>query len=427
MTGTEPQFEHDKYEELCALATAGVLSAAENDALFAHLEECEECREAFAEYQSVATDGMAFLAKRRGVPPKTTSFDESVALTRLMKAAGSSRPRSTPIAPPSKKRPARTRILTRGSIAAVLLMGISIGAYRIGELRTRHADILDRRVLLSSALTQAAAEKQALAGTIELDNSRIAALEQQADASKRETEQLRLKTKTSDESLAAVTGSMNAANTKANAQIATLTQERDVNAAHLRDAERLYQSVQDEINTLRDQHRQDLLHMASLETRTDTLGATLKDESARAKSDEQLLSADGDIRDLIGARNLYIADIMDVDQNGDSRKAFGRVFYTKTKSLIFYAYDLDRQPGVRRTSIFQVWGRTGSNDHSPINLGILYMDSATNRRWTLRVDNPQELSRLDSIFVTIEPRQQIEKPTGKPFLYASLQRVPNHP
>ena|GEM_PF-6092069 len=37
----------------------------------------------------------------------------------------------------------------------------------------------------------------------------------------------------------------------------------------------------------------------------------------------------------IGARNLYIADIMDVNESGESRRPFGRVFYTKTKSLIF--------------------------------------------------------------------------------------------
>jgi hypothetical protein len=43
------------------------------------------------------------------------------------------------------------------------------------------------------------------------------------------------------------------------------------------------------------------------------------------------------------------------------------------------------------------------------------------------VDNPEQLARLDSVFVTIEPREQTDKPTGKPFLYASLRREPNHP
>jgi hypothetical protein len=55
------------------------------------------------------------------------------------------------------------------------------------------------------------------------------------------------------------------------------------------------------------------------------------------------------------------------------------------------------------------------------------MDSESNSRWTLRVNNPEQLSRLDAVFVTVEPHERTDKPTGKPFLYASLKREPNHP
>ena len=47
----------------------------------------------------------------------------------------------------------------------------------------------------------------------------------------------------------------------------------------------------------------------------------------------------------MGARKLYIADVFDVDSGSRTRKPFGRVFYTQSKSLIFYAFDLDRQTG----------------------------------------------------------------------------------
>lgn len=40
----------------------------------------------------------------------------------------------------------------------------------------------------------------------------------------------------------------------------------------------------------------------------------------------------------------------DVAKNGATRKPFGRIFYTKDKSLIFYGYDLDQQPGIHDTS-----------------------------------------------------------------------------
>jgi hypothetical protein len=210
-------------------------------------------------------------------------------------------------------------------------------------------------------------------------------------------------------------------------KVAALQKERDAGGTALRSAQDRYQTVAAELNRLRTQHQRDMLQLASLNGSVDSLTVRLSEQDKRASADEHFLAADRDIRNLIAARNLYIADIMDVKGTGQSRKPFGRVFYTKTKSLVFYAYDLDQQPGVRRTSTFQVWGRTGSGDQKPINLGILYRDSATRRCWTLHVDDPQQLSRLDSIFVTIEPHRQTDRPTGKPFLFASLQRLPNHP
>jgi len=57
---------------------------------------------------------------------------------------------------------------------------------------------------------------------------------------------------------------------------------------------------------------------------------------------------------------------------------FGRVFYTQGKSLIFYAFDLDRQRGVVNGNTFQVWGQkeTAEGEQAlPLNLGILYMDN----------------------------------------------------
>jgi len=55
-------------------------------------------------------------------------------------------------------------------------------------------------------------------------------------------------------------------------------------------------------------------------------------------------------------------------------------FYTQGKSLIFYAFDLDRQGGVVNANTFQVWGQkeTAQGEQAlPLNLGILYMDNET--------------------------------------------------
>jgi len=56
----------------------------------------------------------------------------------------------------------------------------------------------------------------------------------------------------------------------------------------------------------------------------------------------------------MGARELYMADVHDVSGKGTAQ-TYGRVFYTKGKSLIFYAFDLDAQPGIQNAKSFQAW------------------------------------------------------------------------
>jgi hypothetical protein len=207
-------------------------------------------------------------------------------------------------------------------------------------------------------------------------------------------------------------------------------EERDKLASQLHEAEQAYQLVQAELTTLRAEHDRVLVRSTSLESKIDELSASAREQEHRLKDDEQYLSSDRDIRELMGARKLYIADVFDVDSGSRTRKPFGRVFYTQSKSLIFYAFDLDHQPGVKSASAFQVWGQrdaeSGEKNH-PTNLGILYMDSESNRRWVLRLDDPRQLAEIDAVFVTVEPHGGSHKPTGKPFLYALLRREANHP
>jgi hypothetical protein len=425
MTDFNSQLAHEKYEELCALSTAGVLTAAESELLSHHLKTCARCEEAFAQYQQLVADGMPFLADPYAVRGNAHQFDEPSARARLMQAAEMATPQPPPVKIRNKSRFWNQPWIT-GLVAASLAVAVGAGSYWTGTYST------GKRLQYAGAESQdisnqAVAKEWSLNSTIQKDKQQIAILEQNAVADANEVEKLRAASQTSLNRVAEVADAMNVSNKTADAQVAALMQERDAAASKLREAEKMYQSVQDEVTSLRSQRQIDLVHLASLETRADNLTAALNDESKQSKTDEQYLASDKDIRDLIGARNLYIADIMDVNESGQSQKPFGRVFYTKTKSLVFYAYDLDRQPGVKRTSTFQVWGRAGASDKKSINLGMLYMDSATNRRWTLRVDNPDQLARLDAVFVTIEPRAQAENPTGKPFLYASLRREPNHP
>ena len=102
---------------------------------------------------------------------------------------------------------------------------------------------------------------------------------------------------------------------------------------------------------LRTPHRQ-----PPFKIKVNDLTRLLQERQTTIDQQQELLARDRDIRELMGARDLYIAEVHDVAGTGTTSKPYGRVFYTKGKSLIFYAYDLDQQKAARNTSTFQVWG-----------------------------------------------------------------------
>jgi len=147
---------------------------------------------------------------------------------------------------------------------------------------------------------------------------------------------------------------------------------------------------------------------------------------AEVAKGQDLLEHDRDIRELMGARDLYMADVHDVSGRG-TEKTYGRVFYTKGKRLIFYAFDLDAQPGVQSASSFQAWGRKGPDKQQARSLGIFYEDNVSKKRWVLKADDPKSLEDIDAVFVTVEPNGGSQHPSGKQLLFAYLRISPNHP
>jgi hypothetical protein len=159
-----------------------------------------------------------------------------------------------------------------------------------------------------------------------------------------------------------------------------------------------------------------------------SLNQKLEDQSSKVDRERELLSAGREIRDLIAARNLHIIDVYDTDSRGKTRKAFGRVFYTEGKSLIFYAYDLSDQHPENNKFAFYVWGKRDSVPQLARNLGAMAKDDPAQKRWVLTVTDPSVLAEIDSVFVTLEPTgQPSERPSGKRLLTAFLGTAPNHP
>jgi len=204
-----------------------------------------------------------------------------------------------------------------------------------------------------------------------------------------------------------------------------LVQQRTAMVQKLEAAQAESQTLQHHVDSLTQDSSSEAARAKALGAKVDELNRLLQDREAALNQQDALLAHERDIRELIGARNLYVTEVYDTDEKGATRKPYGRVFYTKEKSLIFYAYDLDLQEA-KPGQTFQAWGRRGPDWQQAVNLGIFYRDNASKKRWVLKSDDPKMLAHIDAAFVTLEPRGGSDKPSGKPLLFAYFNDVPNH-
>jgi hypothetical protein len=425
--------DHEKYKELCALAASGNLAPLEISDLRIHLEDCDSCQEAFAQYQILTTEGLPALADSYLAEPERAIWDNSGARERLLSSVRmhlqSAVSQETPLPAPS--RPDFTpknniRTFVGMAIAAGLLLALVSAAYHFGAQSHRQPIVDPNSAALDDQYQKLSEQKRIADESLSAEQEKLARLQTESA----EKEQVLAKLRSSLRALESRSDELAAESSQSAAQLKELSQQRDDLNAKLQALSLTYNDNQAELASLRSERDKASLRSAFLDSKIEDLTAKTRDQDRRLKDAEQYLTSDRDIRELMGARKLYIADVFDVDGSSRTQKPFGRVFYTQGKSLIFYAFDLDRQPGIVNASAFQVWGQREApqgEPASPMNLGILYMDNETNRRWVMRFDDPKQLAEIDAVFVTVEPRGGSHKPTSKPFLYALLRNQANHP
>lgn len=423
---------HTEWLELCALATTGTLEPSELERLGRHLESCTHCRAVFDDYQLVAREGMPSAASdyvaleddSEELPRELRGWDAGVAKEQLFaKLDQASHPPLQASAPVVSVHTRKIgAIFLWPGLAACAAIAFGIGGYQLGRRSVPMAQPSSSPLL--AKVQTLSAEKAELDKRLGVESASATALQKQTDETQDAIAKLQAQLHASE----IQASDASTAKAATNQQLVATVADRDGLAAKLQSAQQAYLSVQAELTKLNTQRQHDLLHYASLEVEVNDLDHRLHDAESRATDATQYLASDRDIRELMGARQLYIADVTDVDQNGDSRKPFGRVFYTKGKSLIFYAFDLDRQAGVKQVSTFQAWAREGSDNAKPVSLGIFYVDNEANRRWVLKADDPKVLAQINSVFVTMEPKGGSDEPSGKQLLYAYLRSAtPNHP
>ena len=440
-SGWDSSTDHEYYIELCAIATSGTLTGREWGELKAHLARCEQCRMLVQQYREVARTGMALLMPDTTADEHTTpqeSWSSNSAKHDLFARIAQEEPASQSYRRERVKVQPNYGTLWRWPYglalqpvplypAAILLLAAfavyQVSAKKRQELRTTSSQTQAESNSQRAFLKKLIDERAVLEGTLEARSAEVHDLSEQLKIQSAEVTKWKiLQNKTARElsqQASTVVGLQS--------QYVSSVTDREAINRKLQESQATLQIAQNRYDALRDR-LVELPRVTSLESRIQDLSGRLRESEATVQQQQQLLAHDRDIRELMGARKLYIADVYDVGRSGETQEPYGRVFYTTGKSLIFYAFDLDQQPNLRNAGIFQAWGRHGMTDKRPLNMGVFYLDSAASNRWVLKFDDPEALAQIDAVFVTVEPHGGSKKPSGKQLLFASLRMVAtNHP
>lgn len=432
---------HDEFLELCAASTTGDLSEDEKKRLREHLAVCSSCREALHQYESIASDVIPAIAANE-VPENgrvDSSWSEENAEKALFerlsceeRGSGVEKGRSGSSFFPHRILPFSTDSTWRNvwvlyAAGILLFCAISFFAYRVGTHRATEA--------AKSPQVQPASQQAPLAQTsLEEQLSDAGHDREVANAEVAQRDKMIVDLRREMARQSAEIAGLKAAQTRLEGNLRSddasrqdLVQQKADLTRKLESAENGSQALQEKLDSLAQQSTEDAAKAKASDARILDLSRQLQDQEAALDQRDEMLAHDRDIREVMGARELYIAEIYDVAGTGETKKPYGRVFYTRGKSLIFYAYDLDQQGGLKAASTFQAWGRRGPDRQQALNLGVFYEDNDARKRWILKCDDPKTLAQIDAVFVTVEPKGGSHKPGNKTLLFASLSINPNHP
>ena len=399
------------------MAAAGEIGHDDWQALKAHLEECAPCRAVFADVGEIhakwlpehpdfeiAREPHSDLRLRKAILKRATK-----AGARFSKAA-QAQPQSVGAQPslwgarPWLWAAAATAVLIvstgvllqRMRPQSVVEKKAAVTAQSVSKATTPGGSIVD----VQSQWQQA---QLALEGALKVSGAQQARLRQQLEAAEHRADALAQSSADANRLVAELRQQLDAAHA---AQTRTEAQLADLRSA---------QSTNEVVTLVQEKEIQ-------------ALNQKLREQSASVEREGQLLSAGREIRDLIAARNLHIIDVYDTDGHGKTSRAFGRVFYTEGKSLVFYAYDLSPQHPENSKYAFYVWGKRDAAPQMAKNLGALTKEDQAQKRWVLTITDPRVLAEIDSVFVTLEPTGQAGgHPSGKRLLTAFLSTAANHP
>ncbi len=420
---------HEHFEELCSLAVLGEVSPQEWTELEEHLGQCPECRVAYADFVALTAEHLPTV-DRSSIRVVREPVAEVTAVLRQATFAKVAN-EGFHISPEAMAGTVHRRAKAaewlgdvvwsmRARLSQVIIVAMLLAVGVVGVVFVHHDAVRGHQVeqLKSSLLeaqNNAARLKEQLhhAADPQSEAKPDASLQQQLNAAHERTAQLDAEHQRDIRLLRVLEAQFSQLESqKANA----------VQDAQNKDSE--LTTLRGQMEALRADASQKESELVAQQYRISELTDQLSAQKVALDREQQLLAEGRDIRDVMGARNLHIIDVHDQDAHGESRP-FGRIFLTEGKRLIFYAYDLD-SANLKNAS-FQAWGQRADGGRAALNLGIFYIDDQKQSRWALKVEDPNLLKAIDSVFVTVEPHGGTKKPSGKKLMYAYLRNPINHP
>jgi hypothetical protein len=400
---------HEQYQELCALAASGQASQDELEDLRSHFETCPNCRSAAYDFNQISAQALSRLAAKRLHCQIPSGMTQRFVARARSEGIELSRNNQQQITPPRRF----ARFMLAGAAAAlILVVATLIVSKQKSSLKAPNPPLSVPEVVstpptedqnprvedthLRQELSSTRAQLNSASSTIQSQRTEL-------EAAKQRTADLDSRIKESQ---------------KRSALSASERSQRDARIAEL----------EGELEKARLEKNGSDTAVALEEAEVRELQKQLSDDAEALRQQQELAATGSDVRDLVVARNLHIIDVHDRDGNGRSQRAFGRIFYTEGKSLIFYAYDLADPRKLDAKISFYVWGERLGAEKPIRSLGIFHDDDTKDGRWVLTFDDPQVLARINSVFVTAESSQKaIKEPGGRRVLFAFLGDKPNHP
>jgi hypothetical protein len=411
--------DHSQYEELAALAAGGYLGDEELRDFQTHAEACAQCRNAVSEFGELVHFGLPVVQGRpRKLISMITSRPNPGATQRFLRRAAAEGIQFSPdVQKPRSSHGFQLSFAAAAGVLAALLIVFLFGARLPG-----HAPLQGDKQMAAQAQHQL---EQVTRQNSVLDAA-ISRLEHSLAEQQHETEGLRAELATQNVAVTSARHDNQQALSAATLSASSNAQSLQQAEAHQKVLEKQLADAGTELARLNQARASDQAELVAQQVQVNELSQQLKTATTNTDMERQLASAGKDVRDLMGARQLHVVDVRDTDPNGKAGKAFGRVFLTEGKSLIFYAFDLTDAKKINAKQTFQVWGQQEGKTSSLRSLGFLYVDDKTQRRWALKTEDPAAVKEIDSVFVTVEPEGGAKRPSSQRLLYAYLGEA-NHP